>query len=183
MRRRRFTLADGMILIAALAIGLAMARAYDPLYTARDLPAFLKRGWGAPACVVAALAPALIALQARWKRRLPTRVLLRPGTIACCALLLAASIGIVIEVTHVVAASSLPRTPPLALFNGIWSSAFNLMPSAVVGAWVTLALTGRWRPARHWIDRAGRGVGLYWAGYLLLRTAASAVVWAFPFLA
>jgi hypothetical protein len=31
---------------------------------------------------------------------------------------------------------------------------------AVLIAWLTLALVGAWRPAPHWIDRAGRALGV-----------------------
>jgi hypothetical protein len=29
-------------------------------------------------------------------------------------------------------------------------------------SWITLALTGRWRSERSWIDRAGRLIGVVW---------------------
>jgi hypothetical protein len=34
--------------------------------------------------------------------------------------------------------------------------------SAVLWCWVTLALSGRWRPARGWLDRLGRVLGCCW---------------------
>ncbi len=34
--------------------------------------------------------------------------------------------------------------------------------AAVAAAWLTLALTGCWRPRPDWLDRAGRALGLFW---------------------
>jgi hypothetical protein len=32
----------------------------------------------------------------------------------------------------------------------------------VAGAWIALVLAGRWRAERSWIDRLGRGIGVFW---------------------
>jgi hypothetical protein len=40
---------------------------------------------------------------------------------------------------------------------------------AIGVAWVVLALSGRFRPERSWIDRLGRAIGVYWIGVTLLR--------------
>jgi hypothetical protein len=38
----------------------------------------------------------------------------------------------------------------------------DLYSPAVAGAWLALALSGRWRPERDWLDRAGRVLGVCW---------------------
>jgi hypothetical protein len=38
----------------------------------------------------------------------------------------------------------------------------DLYSPAVAGAWLALALSGRWRPERDWLDRAGRALGVCW---------------------
>ena len=38
----------------------------------------------------------------------------------------------------------------------------DLYSLAVAGAWLALALSGRWRPEPDWLDRAGRVLGLLW---------------------
>jgi hypothetical protein len=170
-----------MILVAATAIGLAMARAYDPKFSAPSPPRFLKLGWGEPACVIAALALALILLRARRPRPRLRHMLLRPGMAACCALAATVAMALVIDGTHFV----LHDPPPDAariLFNSIWYSAAWNIPWTVGGAWLTLTILGRWRPATSWIERAGRGVGLYWCLYPVLEAAAPALVHFFPFL-
>jgi hypothetical protein len=181
LSHRRFTLADGMILVAATAVGLAMARAYDPRFSAPGPPGFLKLGWGEPACVVAALALALILLRARRPQPRLRHMLLRPGMAACCALAAAVTVAIVFDVTHFVLHPSALNAAQV-LFNSIWYSAAGKIPWAVGGAWLTLTILGRWRPATSWLERAGRGVGLYWCLYPLLEAAAPALVHVFPFL-
>ncbi len=32
----------------------------------------------------------------------------------------------------------------------------------VGGAWLALAMAGRWRPERSWVDRLGRAIGVFW---------------------
>jgi hypothetical protein len=39
---------------------------------------------------------------------------------------------------------------------------------AVAGAWLALALGGRWRPEPSWIDRLGRAVGWLWIAALMV---------------
>ena len=48
--------------------------------------------------------------------------------------------------------------PYKLLFGGLVYSASPL----IIGAWVTLALVGRWRPQPTWTDRLGRGIGACW---------------------
>ena len=55
MSERRFTIIDAMTIVAATAVGLAMARAYNPQFSGERLPDFLKRGWAAPSCLMVAL--------------------------------------------------------------------------------------------------------------------------------
>ena len=43
-----------------------------------------------------------------------------------------------------------------------WSSATEMVPSAIGGAWLALALGGRWNPEPTWVDRMGRGLGVFW---------------------
>jgi hypothetical protein len=32
----------------------------------------------------------------------------------------------------------------------------------IVGGWITMAISGRWRPVATWLDRFGRLLGLLW---------------------
>ncbi len=39
---------------------------------------------------------------------------------------------------------------------------------AVLAAWLTRFPGGRWRPEAHWVDRAGRALGLWWIAMILV---------------
>jgi hypothetical protein len=45
------------------------------------------------------------------------------------------------------------------------SSAFGTS-TAVVAAWLLLAVSGRWRSEPGWLDRLGRGLGAFWVGII-----------------
>jgi hypothetical protein len=77
-----------------------------------------------------------------------------------------------------------PRPPAAELLRqpGLWASAGLVLgvalmltlrlfqpaifPSSVALAWLGLALSGRWRAERSWIDRSGRIVGACWLALL-----------------
>jgi hypothetical protein len=52
-------------------------------------------------------------------------------------------------------------------FQQAWVVAIRWAYTAVLGSWLALALSRRFRPERSWIDRAGRALGLYWVLLLL----------------
>jgi len=187
MPHRRATLIDGMILVAATAVGLAMMRACDPEFTQAPSAKFLKAGWGRPACLVAAWSLALIFLRARRPRPMLRHMLLRPGMAASFAVALAAIIALSRDVmAYQVLKILRPHTSEggrsVDLFNTIWSSTSSSIPWVVGGAWITLLVMGRWRPASGWIERWGRILGFYWRLHPLISVVASAIVRLFPFL-
>jgi hypothetical protein len=54
------------------------------------------------------------------------------------------------------------------LFDKGWVRSFDseivaqLVAFALAGAWLTLALSGRWRSAHDWVERLSRALGLAW---------------------
>jgi hypothetical protein len=42
------------------------------------------------------------------------------------------------------------------------------MAAAVAAVWLVTALADCWRPEKTWIDRAGRGLGLFWLLVMIL---------------
>jgi hypothetical protein len=172
-----------MAMVAATAVGLAMARAYDPTFSAEPLPDFLKRGWGAPACLMVALGLVLIPLQSRRPLPRPRDALLEPGVAASYASAMAVVVSTILNFMHsLVMAGSPTRIAPLELFNSVSHNARTFIPWAVVGAWLTLSAMGHWRPAASWIERTGRAVGLYWCLYPVLEAMASIIVRLIPLL-
>lgn len=181
--RRRFTLFDGMVLIAATAVGIVGMRAVKDYFhqfafafvSVRDclerinmlvlfdinmlvmfqLPLLL--AWTAAILVLRLLRP-------RPARRHLTR---QPGLIAC------------LTVTAVAALAALSLGAALLVFSE-WANPRRMLSdfasdapefllvfapviqTGLLCSWMTLAVTGRWRAEPSWIDRAGRLIGIVW---------------------
>jgi hypothetical protein len=166
MRRqsgRRVTIADGMVLIAAMTVGLAMARSYArSLY--REIPAASSlRTYllfqGTTPCIVFTGMLALIPLRLRRPRPRLGSLVRQPGFAACCAGAAAFTAGIFTTITTRDQFSS----GNTAFF--FWASCASWGDSIVPGAWLFLALSGRWRAQADWIDRLGRILGAFWILY------------------
>jgi hypothetical protein len=162
---RAFTLGDAMILIIALALGLAIARPGIALVgnAIRSLP---RNRFGTLAGAVSLgrflnilllnflffLLPAFLILRLK-RPRAPLRSMIgQPGFAAC-----AAAVAIVL--------AFLPSEvlPPSGLARQVMEIAAQvLMPAAVPLAWVSLIVTRRWAPEPSWIDRSGRILGAMW---------------------
>jgi hypothetical protein len=166
---RRLTLADAMLLVAVMAAGLILLRIADGLGLfvrstptrrlppGRDLVEFLSVGGG---CVLLPLALFVVVMTLRDRgpaRRDSTQ---RPGFVACLAVLLATILPIADFVVRVAAADDLNRTNEVILnFNNSFGGLKNGAAPMIVGAWLALVLTGRWRPGADWIDRLGCCIG------------------------
>lgn len=184
MARRRFTIADGMILIAAMAAGLA--------WTGRAWPGFSKsmtptpagtwlwfRTWGA--LVLLMSLPCLLSLTfaaaiLRVRRPRPSwrRIARQPGMTS----LLAALLGLVVALPPTVLSEDFSYQKR-NMGKSFWTEAetwAELLGSllellalaipaagfAVIVAWTMLAVQRRWRNEPSWIDRAGRVLGVAW---------------------
>ena len=176
---RRFTLLDAMILIVALAAVLPatkqiLGRAVVPWFSPMPMyfPARNGPDWhnirtismGLTPCL-ASLTIALTALQ--WRRpKLTFRMLGRgPGLAAC-------GVATVVLVVEAIFGLEFEGVESLAGFP-IWWLPFGMRNAggAVLGAWIALALSGRWR--RRWrrdgLDKLGRVLGVWWSiSYLLM---------------
>ncbi|HWE35986.1 MAG TPA: hypothetical protein VG406_05380 [Isosphaeraceae bacterium] len=176
-RDRRFGLADAMILVAAIGVGLALARMmerltfayyevvyYSPFSTVvRDDPStrglferLVFRSFVLLPAFATSFTWAMLAIRLRAPRPPLRRLARQPGAVACAVATMA---------TAIVAMHCLILT----LLNQKYSNyQMNFVPLAldvgwaVSGAWATLLLAGRWRPEPSWIDRGGRCLGLVW---------------------
>ena len=73
-------------------------------------------------------------------------------------------------------AAELVRQPGLWASGGVVLGAASMLtlryfqpvifPASVALAWSGLALSGRWRAERSWVDRSGRVVGACWLAFL-----------------
>ena len=164
-RLRPFTVGDAMILIIALATGLAMARPFirSLAFRIRSVPSgyfwapgtAFKLGLTLDTillCFLFFLLPAFVILRLK-RPRTPLRSLIcQPGFAACaapCAVFLA----------------SLPFA--LVAYSGLAGRVIAdgsrvVLVAAAPLAWVSLIATRRWCPERSWIDRLGRILGALW---------------------
>lgn len=161
-RCRPLTLSDAMALVAATAIGLGLSRALQsaqypgcPHFVTIELPQLFV--W-------------TITLYAlRLRRPCPPRErrLNQPGAVAC------AVVTLLLPLLGVVAALSRGAVVLLKYYG--WKGPGGYPPpgllcvlgaaiagTAVTGAWLGLAISGRRRPEPGWLDRTGRVLGTGW---------------------
>jgi len=121
---------------------------------------------------------AMVALCLRRPRARLRRLTCQPGAIACFS---ASSALIPPLFGFLFLALVWVPFPPIGYESVVWRKSlallFIVLPAlsgfAVLGAWLGLLLGGRWRPESTWVDRAGRVLGMYWIGSILL------LAWAF----
>jgi hypothetical protein len=170
--RRRFNIGDAMVLIAAFTPGLILIRIgmnlglfelgsltepggkRSPM--ARQLIEFLNVGGG---CILAGLVPAVLILGLY--RAYPSRrdAVQGPGLIACIVALAASILPIAWFIGRLLNEFRLLYPIYSVPFNNLFGRWMIAAGPMVLGAWITLALLGRWRPRPTWTDRAGCVLG------------------------
>jgi hypothetical protein len=167
MHRRRcrpFTILDAMILVAAVACGLALGRTI--LGDAGGWPwSIVSLHFARPASYFL-LAPTLAFLPIRLRRPRPSRrrLMLQPGMAACCAVAVVTAIDATAWMSYSIGLPPEYGTEMLARF---WRLAWGHPGWGVAATWLGLALARRWRPEPGWIDRLGRALGVLWLTTLL----------------
>lgn len=171
-QRRTVTLLDLLILIAATAAGLVLLRISVSGIRARTL----SRSSGAliasylttiqvyPSCFLPPFGLAIMALSFRGRTESIPKVVRRPGFIGCTV----ATAGVVAYSVVCSAQIALGKLSfdPAALSRV--TSVFTLYaPLMIAGAWLSLALCGRWRAETNWVGWAGRIVSIAWIGLFL----------------
>lgn len=161
----RFTLQDGMILIAGTALGASMARDYLMLdgqgygrFAAREPIGIL-----ATSHVLYGWSLALLGCQACRRGRLGRRVARWPGTAACLAVFLVSLFNLVYFWTI-----GLARTGYARSFLAVSVTRPQSMAGAITVAWSVLLVSGRWRSSRAWPDRVGRLLGWAWIALFVI---------------
>ncbi len=189
---RRCTLLDAMALVAATAIGFALARTYSLVLVGNELtrfpavPRVLLTIWAyilATLPVPAMWSIALFGLSLRRPRPDLRRLVRQPGFVASGAVTLVCAIRLVGFLTLVVRTLgnrfymlslsvfdaftvTVPYPGPVnvaTIHNSAYFAASAFgISTAVAAAWLLLAVSGRWRSEPGWLDRLGRGLGAYW---------------------
>ena|GEM_PF-4515021 len=163
-RHRPFTMADAMGLVAAITPGLLLLRIANGfgVFAAhasrtsppgRDFVDELAVGGG---CVLLSLTIGLLILAAIRRDRVEG-----PGLVACLGVLVA----LVLPLGYFAVGAMLPRDPTLSLvvpFVNMFARLVGVAGPLIVGAWMALALVGRWRILPTWTDRLGCFVGACW---------------------
>ena len=184
---RRFTLMDGMILVAASAVAFVLVRpilAGDLL----RLPA-----WGRYlAILIAGLVtwtPTALYLKLRPPRPTWLRLSRQPdfvAGVAASSLLALCGLAIaLLTLIRVVRSGAAARVragvgirvaaPPPSdpyWWLGVVAHFGELIGPAVIAAWAVLVASGRHRPSRGWLDLLGRGLGIAWIVVFVVATCA-----------
>ncbi len=181
---RRLNLLDGMILVAAVAAGIALTRFlclenpyFDP--SPPGVPVPRPPGFGANGSTlnlvnrtmtiwVATLSPTLLLIQLRRPRPVLSKVFRQPGTQACLATIAPTVLESVVlaftalrgglEAIHLLQSQFV--YPNLSFSGG----------SSIIALWSTMFLTRQWHPERSSIDRIGRALGVCWIVVFLITT-------------
>jgi hypothetical protein len=166
--KRRITLADVMILVPAAAVGTLILRSYMPGFgwqlafipTIAPDPYGLWRAhrwlYGPGSCLVVPWMAATIVI--RLLRPRPRLIRLQPGFVACVAVMISLPPGLAWLATIL----HRPGFQRPESFEQAWTITTYWTETAVVGAWLALHLSRKWRPEPSWIDRMGRALGFYW---------------------
>lgn len=158
-----FRLIDLLVLILALAVGLAIAR--QPYLKLDDEMVHVIGGRGLTAfyhwaILFPCLTPmtfVLVGLGMFQPRAVRAPSILRPGLAACIAV----SFALIFRCVHY-----LPYYLQDMAWKGgpiePWIKTGEMAGYSVLGAWCVLVLAGRWKIGEGWLNRAGVFVGLIW---------------------
>ena len=169
MERRKFSVADGMVFVAATAVGFSLVRVHfrsiETLLAAMRgliVPGRDRVAGAAP--LLASWTAALLVLRLRTPRPPLRRLLRSPGFSACAA----ATFGVLL----CVASTALELGVPPVFIPSVPGSAIFFYSQRMVGyasvavawAWASLALARSWRRDREgdWRERLGRLLGWGW---------------------
>ena len=156
---RKFNLGDGMILIAASAVGFTLFRAFARGTTPTTAWAHYLMICGTPVMVAGSLACLMIRI--RNPRPSRARICRQPGMIASLGAALMLVIWMALDGS---AALIAPKRQFMdeGAFSGI-----SVGP-VILGAWIALGAARALRFERGWIDRMGRVVGVGWLLLMLI---------------
>jgi hypothetical protein len=172
--RRRFTIADGMILVSVLAVWCVFIRYFykSSVYIRSPLHGEYAIHWAAYNSLLLWSSLALLILRVRKPRPSRFRLFCQPGFAACFAAVFCCLWRLFFYgVNGAISLSRLPANMPGQRRRAILSAIRRLadgslspeaVASGIVLIWLFLVLSRRWRAEPSWIDRAGRLVGVLW---------------------
>jgi hypothetical protein len=128
--------------------------------------------------ILSAWSMAVVSIRARAPRPRPWALAREPGVAACLGATLAVSASVLWAIAVEVGMSD-----PVAVG---WRSRSVFRPIrdgaiyGVAGAWLAIAMAGRWAPSPGWIDRIGRVVAVLWIVAALARVIGFVVLDLWP---
>ena len=175
--RRRFNIADGLILTAAIATTLAVLTEVPDWSHHVFLRGTFQGYLDPPLALRVALRAtyvlipwtvAVFLIGLRHPRPGLRGLITRPGVAACGAVTVwLGSKALLLALMSV----GVPQKRALVRdYLGDGLALVSWAAPAVAGAWLVLALSGRWRPDRGWIDRSGRMLGASWLALEVLNS-------------
>ena len=158
--RRRFTISDGMILVATTALALVdLDLTRIPGESAWNSTA-PKLTW---ACLLFTLA--LVSIRLRRPRPGRDDLWRQPGWVACVSVAITLTIIFVqgrLTIAVIMARPNVDIVVPSLVFQESLDRLPLQATLVVIAAWAVLALSRRWKAEAGWIDRAGRAIGVSW---------------------
>jgi hypothetical protein len=153
---RRISILDGMILIAACALGLFFLNAWQQAARVGIVTVGTTRlgsGIVAASWVYLPLTMVIIPIRLRKPRPRLRRIVRQPGFQAA----LVVSVSFMIQILGAALQSGAAKMSLLAV-----GAPVHHMGLSIAIVWVLLALCRSWRSDRSWIDRYGRAMGWTW---------------------
>jgi hypothetical protein len=166
---RRFSLADAMVLVAATAPGFLLIRTAVTLGLFNLTPNpkappgrdFINSLSVSSASLLGGVTLAILVLSLHRPRPNLREVIGRPGFVACAAVVAASFLPLVHFVIGATTLSATGLSVELYFNNTLARLTLNA-GQMIIGAWIALALLGRWRLGPTWKDRLGCVLGACW---------------------
>ena len=165
--RRRFTLIDMMLLVAAVTPSLVLLRIAKGLKLFADMPGI---AWDTHlietitvigGCVLVPMTFIVLVLSLLDRRTDRRDVIQGAGFFACVAIAGSAVFALAFLAIRVATADKLNRpTEFMIQFNNYFGRVKYLAGPMILGGWLACALIGRQRPRPTWMDRLGVLIGI-----------------------
>ena len=113
-------------------------------------------------CILGSLTFAVLVLSLYKPRGKLREIIGGPGFVACAAVALASVLPVAYFAIGMMCDTGLGSLQVTLYFNNLFWRLTHGAGPMISGAWIALALSGRWRPGPLWTDRLGCVLGISW---------------------